>query len=82
MADKISAPVLIIQGEDDHTVPVQQAHAMVEALEKTGHKPQSLFIAHEGHGFTSEPSLVQEFHKIEEFLAKYLGGEVSPPVKL
>jgi dipeptidyl aminopeptidase/acylaminoacyl peptidase len=77
-ADKITAPLLIIQGKDDHTVPPKQAHAMIDALEAAGHPPESLFVAYEGHGFTNTKSRLGEFKAIEAFLAKNLSPEMTP----
>jgi dipeptidyl aminopeptidase/acylaminoacyl peptidase len=71
-ADKITAPVLIVQGKEDRIVPPKQARAMLAALEKAGRKPQSLFLADEGHGIRSRTARVEEFQRIEEFLAKNL----------
>ena len=72
-ADKITAPVLIIQGKDDKIVPPVQARFLINALEKAGHPSESLFIAHEGHGFFSNEARLEEFKAIEAFLAKNLG---------
>jgi dipeptidyl aminopeptidase/acylaminoacyl peptidase len=77
-ADKITAPVLIIQGKDDRTVPPKQASAMIDALEGAGHPPESLFIAHEGHGFASTESRIAVFKAIDAFLAKNLGPGAPP----
>lgn len=72
-AEKIVAPLLMIHGKDDRTVPFKQAKKMVAALEKLGHPPQTLFISDEGHGFRKARSLLQEYKAIEAFLAKHLG---------
>jgi dipeptidyl aminopeptidase/acylaminoacyl peptidase len=72
-ADKIIAPVLIIHGKDDRIVPLKQAKKIISELEKTGRKPETLFISNEGHGFAKEKSRVAEYRAIEAFLAKYLG---------
>jgi len=71
-ADKITAPVLIIQGKEDHIVPPNQARNMLDALEKAGRKPQSLFLAEEGHGIRRRAARLEEFKCIEAFLAKNL----------
>ena len=71
-ADKIVAPVLIIQGKEDHIVPPKQARAMLAALAKAGRKPQSLFLADEGHTIRSRAARVEEFKRIEAFLAENL----------
>lgn len=72
-AQSITAPILIIQGKNDRIVPPKQAKKMVAALEKAGHKPQSLFIPDEGHGCKTEKGRIAEFKAIEAFLAKHLG---------
>jgi len=59
-AEKITAPVLIIQGKDDRIVPQKQAKKMIAALEKAGRKPESLFVAGEKHVFRKEKSLLRE----------------------
>lgn len=71
-AAKITAPVFIVQGKDDRTVPPKQARKMVDALEKAGRPPQSLYFANEGHGFTKEKNRAKLFAEIEKFLAKHL----------
>lgn len=77
-ADKIVAPVFIIQGKDDRVVPPKQAKLMISALEKAGHKPEKLFLSDTGHGFTSERGRVEGFKRIEAFLLEHLGPGVTP----
>ena len=77
-ADKITAPLLIIQGDEDRIVPSKQAHAMIRALEKAGHRPKSLFMSHEGHGLSLEADRVKAFKAIEAFLLKNLGPGAPP----
>ncbi len=72
-ADKITAPLLLIQGKEDHIVPSGQARAMIDALEKAGHSPESLFVAYEGHGFSDEKDRIKEYKAIDDFLKKNLG---------
>ena len=75
-ADKIAAPVLIIQGKDDHTVPRDQAKSMISALSKAGRPPESLFISDLGHSFGDAKQRLQIFKAIDAFLAKNLGPGV------
>jgi dipeptidyl aminopeptidase/acylaminoacyl peptidase len=74
-ADRITAPVLIVQGKDDRTVPPKQARKMVDALGKAGRPPQSLYFSNEGHGFKHEKNRAKLYTEIEKFLAKHL----APP---
>jgi dipeptidyl aminopeptidase/acylaminoacyl peptidase len=77
-ADKITAPLLIIQGTQDHNVPPEQAHAMISALEAAGHKPESLFISDDGHYMISAKARREGFQAIEAFLEAHLGAGVPP----
>jgi dipeptidyl aminopeptidase/acylaminoacyl peptidase len=77
-ADKITAPLLLIQGKQDRRVPAGQARAMIAALEKAGRKPESLFLANDGHGMTTPKAKLEGFKAIEAFLAQHLGPGVPP----
>ena len=75
----ITAPVLIIQGRDDRTVPPKQARTMIAALEDAGHKPESMFLLGQGHNLLSnEKSRREIFQTIESFLERNLGPGVPP----
>lgn len=75
-AERISAPVLIIQGKKDQRVPQDQARRMITALEKHGRKPESLFLAGVGHNFGNERNRTEIFTRIVEFLERNLGQGV------
>jgi dipeptidyl aminopeptidase/acylaminoacyl peptidase len=72
-ADKIAAPVLIIQGKEDQRVPQDQAKRMIAALTKAGRKPESLFMANMGHTFGNEAQRTEIFKRIVAFLETNLG---------
>jgi dipeptidyl aminopeptidase/acylaminoacyl peptidase len=71
-AAKITAPLLIVQGKEDRTVPPKQARKLIAALEKAGRPPQELFIPKEGHSFKDEKSRSKLYGELEQFLAKHL----------
>jgi len=71
-AAKITAPVLLIQGKEDRTVPPKQARKMVAALEKAGRPAPAVYISGEGHNFLKEKSRLKLFAELEKFLAKHL----------
>lgn len=71
-ADRIKAPVLLIHGREDRTVPARQARKMITALETAGRPPTSLFLSNEGHSTREEKNRIAEFKLIESFLAKHL----------
>ncbi len=76
-ADKITAPVLIIQGKEDPRVPQDQAKRMVAALDKVGRKPESLFIPKLGHSLGNEKQRTEIFKAVAAFLEKNLGPGVQ-----
>ncbi len=49
--DRLSAPVIFFQGEEDLVVPANQAQAMVEALRRKGVPVGYLLFSGERHGF-------------------------------
>jgi dipeptidyl aminopeptidase/acylaminoacyl peptidase len=76
-ADKIVAPLLIIQGKEDRRVPPDQAKRMIAALEKAGRPPQALFLAEVGHNYGHEKKRTEIFAAIVGFLEKQLGPGVQ-----
>lgn len=76
-AEKITAPVLIIQGKEDRRVPPDQAKRMITALEKVGRKPESLYVAGVGHNFGREKNRIEIFKTVVAFLEKQLGPGVE-----
>jgi dipeptidyl aminopeptidase/acylaminoacyl peptidase len=75
-ADKITAPVLILQGKKDQRVPQDQAKRMIAALESVGRKPENLFIPGIGHTYGREKDRIQSYNTIVAFLEKQLGPGV------
>lgn len=76
-ADKITAPVLIIQGKEDQRVPPDQAKRMIAALTQVGRKPESLFISKLGHSFGDEKQRTEIYKAVVAFLEKNLGPGVE-----
>ncbi len=72
LAAQISAPLLIVHGDDDIRVPPDQARAMVAALKKTGHPPETLFLAGVGHWWPQDRPGVEFLKRVEAFLARNL----------
>jgi dipeptidyl aminopeptidase/acylaminoacyl peptidase len=70
---KFNVPVLIIHGEDDPRVPIQNAREMRDALEKAGKPVEYMTRPKEGHGFFKEENNVDRYKITEAFLEKYLG---------
>jgi dipeptidyl aminopeptidase/acylaminoacyl peptidase len=72
-ADQIKAPLLIVHGDRDATVPVAQTKAMVAALTRAGHKPETLFFGKLGHAIPRDKDGVAFLNRLETFLAAHLG---------
>ena len=75
--DKFNVPVLIVHGEDDRRVPVQNAREMRDALEKAGKPVEYMTRPKEGHGFFKEENNTERYKITEAFLLKYLGPGAS-----
>lgn len=71
-------PFLIIHGDADPLVPVEQAYLLHEALQKAGARAELLIVKNGGHGLEAvggeaspAPSVI--FQQVLEFLARSLG---------
>jgi dipeptidyl aminopeptidase/acylaminoacyl peptidase len=49
--DRLSAPIIFFQGDEDEVVPPNQTELMVEALKKKGAPVGYLLFSGEQHGF-------------------------------
>ncbi len=77
-ADQIKAPLFIAQGAHDPRVNKAESDQMVEALRKRGIQVEYMVKENEGHGFRNEENRFDFYGAMEKFLAKHLGGRVSP----
>jgi dipeptidyl aminopeptidase/acylaminoacyl peptidase len=76
--DAIRAPLLIGQGQNDPRVSIANADAMVKALRDAGRQVTYVVYPDEGHGFARPENNLDFFGRVEEFLAKFLGGRAEP----
>ncbi len=76
-ADKIRAPLLIVQGANDPRVNKAESDQMVEALKKRGIDVPYMVKDNEGHGFSNEENRFEFYRAMEQFFAKHLGGRVE-----
>jgi dipeptidyl aminopeptidase/acylaminoacyl peptidase len=83
-ADRIEAPLLVIQGANDPRVKQRESDQIVIAMRENDRPVEYLVAPDEGHGFLNEENNLAMFAKIEEFLAEHLGGryqhDVPPPI--
>jgi dipeptidyl aminopeptidase/acylaminoacyl peptidase len=73
LAAHVKAPLFIMHGEDDTTVPIGQAYEMAAALKKAGHAPETLYLDRVGHWWPANKRGVVFLERLEAFLAANLG---------
>jgi dipeptidyl aminopeptidase/acylaminoacyl peptidase len=73
--DKISIPMLVVQGENDPRVPVTEAIQMVEALRAKGQPVWYMKALNEGHGFQKKENRDVQQQAMMMFFEKYLTAE-------
>jgi dipeptidyl aminopeptidase/acylaminoacyl peptidase len=71
-ADKITVPVLVLQGDEDRAVPKAQADAMVDAMRRAGAPVEYHVYEGEGHGFRKLENVVDELERADAFLTKWV----------
>ena len=70
--DKLSCPILILQGEDDKVVPPNQAEMMVEALKEKNIPYAYRLYKGEGHGFRRAETIIDAFNSELSFYRQVL----------
>ena len=73
--DRISTPMLVLQGADDRVVPPSQAELIVGALRERGVPHAYLLYEGEGHGFRKAENIVGSLEAELSFYAQVLGFE-------
>jgi dipeptidyl aminopeptidase/acylaminoacyl peptidase len=78
--DRISTPMLVLQGADDEVVLPSQAERIVDALRERGIPHAYLLFEGEGHGFRKTESIVRSLEAELSFYAQVLGFEPGDPI--
>jgi dipeptidyl aminopeptidase/acylaminoacyl peptidase len=71
--DRLACPVIFFQGEDDKTVPPNQAQTMVEAMATRGLPVAYYTFAGEGHGFRKAETLRRVLELELDFYGRVFG---------
>ncbi|KAF2094208.1 putative dipeptidyl peptidase IV [Rhizodiscina lignyota] len=66
-ADKIKAPLLLLQGDADTVVPEEQTRVMEDVMKKQGRKVKVVIFEGEGHGFRKKESIALAIKMEEEW---------------
>ena len=70
--ERLSAPIIFFQGDEDSVVPPNQAELMVEALRKKGTPVAYLLFKGEQHGFRKSENIKRALDAELEFYRKYV----------
>jgi len=80
-AEKIKAPLLVVQGANDPRVKKAESDQIVVAMRDLGREVEYIVAPDEGHGFAGEENRMAFTVAMERFLAEHLGGRYQESVK-
>ena len=72
VVDKITAPLLILQGSDDKVVPPGQSQAIADRLRALGRDVELHLYDGEGHGWLQPETVIDELERTESFLRRHV----------
>jgi dipeptidyl aminopeptidase/acylaminoacyl peptidase len=78
--ERISTPMLVLQGADDEVVPPAQAEQIVAALRERGVPHAYILFEGEGHGFRKAENIVRSIEAELSFYLQVLGLEPGDPL--
>jgi dipeptidyl aminopeptidase/acylaminoacyl peptidase len=79
-ADRISAPVLVLQGLEDRVVPPEEAERIVDALFERGVPHAYLAYEGEDHGFRKAENIIGSFEAELSFYGQIFGFEPADEI--
>jgi len=79
-ADRISRPLLVVQGDNDARVKKDQSDRIVQQLQARKVPVEYLVIPGEGHGFSKNENRLLAYQVTDRFLDRYLWGDTSVTV--
>ncbi|MFY0571263.1 prolyl oligopeptidase family serine peptidase [Archangium lansingense] len=79
-AEKISKPLLVLQGANDPRVIQPESDEIVEAVKKNGVPVEYVIFPDEGHGFTKRKNEVEAYARMRGFLDTHLKAAGPAPV--
>jgi dipeptidyl aminopeptidase/acylaminoacyl peptidase len=77
-AEKIEAPLMVLQGANDPRVKIAEADQIVAAMREKDLPVTYIVFPDEGHGFARPENRLDANARIEQFLAEQLGGRAEP----
>jgi dipeptidyl aminopeptidase/acylaminoacyl peptidase len=81
-ADKITKPLIVLQGANDPRVIKPESDEIVDAIKKKKGVVEYVVFDNEGHGFTKKANEIRAYKAILDFLDQHLkgGGVTTAPV--
>ncbi len=76
--DKITKPLMILQGANDPRVLQAESDDMVAAIMENGGTVEYMVFDDEGHGFRKSSNRIAGYNKMLEFLDTHLKGSTTP----
>ena len=73
-ADKITKPLMVVQGANDPRVIKAESDDIVAAVQKSGVPVEYVVFDDEGHGFTKKKNQIEAYGRILAFLDRHLKG--------
>ena len=73
-ADKITAPLMVLQGANDPRVLKAESDDIVAAVRKKGVPVEYVIFPDEGHGFVKKQNEISGYTQVLTFLDRYLKG--------
>ena len=74
LADRITAPVLLVAGGEDPVAPIAHTEAMEAALRKAGKPVETYYVRSEGHGFHVPAHRREFYERLLDFLDRNIGA--------
>ena len=74
-ADKVTKPLIVLQGAQDPRVLKVESDEIVAEVKKNGVPVEYVLFEDEGHGFVKKENQIQAYGSVLKFLDKYLKGE-------
>jgi dipeptidyl aminopeptidase/acylaminoacyl peptidase len=72
VADRITSPLLILQGDADPVVPIAQSRAIAKRLEALGRIVELHEYEGESHGWLRPETVVDELERVDSFLRRHV----------
>ncbi|MCR9080315.1 MAG: S9 family peptidase [Hyphomonadaceae bacterium] len=73
--DRVQAPVLLLHGDDDDVVPIEQSRVFYEALRASGKDVKFVELTDEDHWMSTGDGRMTVATEVNAFLSQHLAGE-------